>query len=222
MQLSSSQWSRQYFSSQRLHYWLQHWWRGTGSHNLVVGDTHVYSSHSGILSGLANTLSAPFAIAVGQKNTVSSEGAAVLGGSDNKISEKVKNSAVVGGSGNEIKYVFSPFVDSQTGNVILGDGNKIQVCVNSGIFAGLGNSEWETQGFEKGDCNSERNIERSQRRVCGSCGRTTKQSGRRRRRSCGRIPGENHSSYFIIFIFGKWQSLGTSSSQNLIHFSLLK
>ena len=68
----------------------------SGSHNLVIGDEHSYTRHSGLVSGFGNTLSAEFAfVGGGSENTASGKQAFVGGGSGNFA---VGEDAFVGGS----------------------------------------------------------------------------------------------------------------------------
>src|SRR5512143_131853 len=56
----------------------------TGSHNLVIGDEHEYTSHGGIVAGINNTISAPAASVLGGRASVASgETATVVGGFTN-------------------------------------------------------------------------------------------------------------------------------------------
>lgn len=56
-----------------------------GSHNLIVGEGHSYSSFGGMVIGQANTISGQFAtICGGQSNTASGFGCSILGGQQNK------------------------------------------------------------------------------------------------------------------------------------------
>ena len=53
----------------------------TGSHNLVIGDDHAWSSYAGLVAGYANTLSGPYAsVTGGWANTASGQRASVSGG----------------------------------------------------------------------------------------------------------------------------------------------
>lgn len=57
-----------------------------GSHNLIIGDLHAYSSYAGFVAGEENSILAPYAtIAGGQQNFVRSNYAAILGGYHNYI-----------------------------------------------------------------------------------------------------------------------------------------
>jgi hypothetical protein len=58
-----------------------------GSHNIVVGKGHNYSSYGGLVGGIGNTISAPFAtVSGGYSNTASGSFASVSGGVDNEAS----------------------------------------------------------------------------------------------------------------------------------------
>ena len=74
----------------------------TGSHNLVIGPEHAYSSFGGLVIGRENTISAPYAsISGGRLNTASGLGASVSGGSVNTASKDF--ASVSGGKSNEAK-----------------------------------------------------------------------------------------------------------------------
>ncbi|OGQ90403.1 MAG: hypothetical protein A2289_00305 [Deltaproteobacteria bacterium RIFOXYA12_FULL_58_15] len=68
----------------------------TGSHNLVVGKRHTYTSCGGIVAGDANTISAQYGVCAGIGNTVSGVGAAIAGGLRNTASGDT--SVVIGGA----------------------------------------------------------------------------------------------------------------------------
>jgi hypothetical protein len=71
----------------------------TGSHNLVVGIHHGYSSFGGLVSGEQNTLAAAYTSVVGgQDNTASDTWASVVGGNGNEAAGF--HTAVVGGLNN--------------------------------------------------------------------------------------------------------------------------
>ncbi len=71
----------------------------TGSHNLVVGTLHSYSSYGGIVVGRNNTISGRYSsVTSGQVNTASGDYSSVTGG---QLNEASSNSAsVTGGSNN--------------------------------------------------------------------------------------------------------------------------
>jgi hypothetical protein len=59
----------------------------TGSHNLVLGEAQKFTSYGGIVAGLGNAISAPFAsVGGGSHNTASGERSSVSGGDGNKAS----------------------------------------------------------------------------------------------------------------------------------------
>ncbi|MGH7341785.1 MAG: hypothetical protein ACREKH_14930, partial [Candidatus Rokuibacteriota bacterium] len=56
----------------------------TGSHNIVVGAAHGYSSFGGLVSGIDNSVSAPYgAVVGGRTNSIGGVAAAVVGGECN-------------------------------------------------------------------------------------------------------------------------------------------
>jgi hypothetical protein len=71
----------------------------TGSHNIVVGEGHDFSSFGGLVVGFFNTISGEFAsVSGGSSNTASGLAAAVSGGFGNTASDD--GASVSGGSGN--------------------------------------------------------------------------------------------------------------------------
>jgi len=72
----------------------------TGSHSIVVGHQHSYSSYGGLLAGARNSVTARFSsVSGGFVNTASGEYSAVSGGAGNTASGE--RSAVSGGGGNK-------------------------------------------------------------------------------------------------------------------------
>jgi hypothetical protein len=71
----------------------------TGSHNLIVGTNHNYSSYGGIVFGNGNTISGSYAsVSGGLYNTASGGNASVSGGFNNQANAPY--SSVSGGDGN--------------------------------------------------------------------------------------------------------------------------
>jgi len=71
-----------------------------GSHNLVVGSEHSYSSYGGLVAGFANTISGAYtSVSGGELNTASGPGSSVSGGAGNTASG---NSASVSGGENNV------------------------------------------------------------------------------------------------------------------------
>lgn len=69
----------------------------TGSHNVIVGDGHQYTSYGGLAAGLNNTISAASASVSGGKfNIASGEYSSVSGGRENRASGE--NSSISGGA----------------------------------------------------------------------------------------------------------------------------
>jgi hypothetical protein len=72
----------------------------TGSHDLVLGESQTFTSYGGIVAGLGDTISAPFAsVTGGEENTASSRYASVTGGQQNTASRAY--TTVSGGYGNK-------------------------------------------------------------------------------------------------------------------------
>lgn len=71
-----------------------------GSHNLIVGDEHDYSSYGGFVAGLQNTITgASASVSGGTRNRASGGSASICGGSSNTASGD--EASVTGGSFNE-------------------------------------------------------------------------------------------------------------------------
>jgi hypothetical protein len=95
----------------------------SGSHNLIVGDRHSYTSYGGFVAGLNNTISGPRAsVAGGELNTASGIGGSVSGGDSNIASGF--SSSVSGGSGNSAGG-FSSSVSGGSGNSAGGDWSSV-------------------------------------------------------------------------------------------------
>lgn len=74
----------------------------TGSHNLVIGDQHSFTSYGGLVAGNHNAITAPSAsITAGASNSASGPGASVTGGQANDASGA--NSSISGGSSNQAR-----------------------------------------------------------------------------------------------------------------------
>jgi len=123
----------------------------TGSHNLIVGDLHEYTSYGGIVSGIENTLAGPNAtILGGGQNSANFSSATILGadrgvadgnvvligGQRNYGSANAHFSAVVGGIENQVTGPSSVVVAGMF-NTAAGGGSL--VCGSSENNAGGGN-----------------------------------------------------------------------------------
>jgi hypothetical protein len=111
----------------------------TGSHNLVVGDEHSWTSHGGILGGFRNAVTAPWATASGgQENTASGVAASVTGGIGNRASSS--HASVVGGRDNRATELASS-VSGGLGNTAGPEGDWYcwLDCGYSTVSGGTGN-----------------------------------------------------------------------------------
>ena len=82
------------------------WDNRTGSHNIVVGDEHNYSSYGGLVVGRWNTISGDWAsVSGGKENSASGTGSSVSGGEENHASGGY--SSVSGGYSNEASGLYT-------------------------------------------------------------------------------------------------------------------
>ena|ERR1700690_4397743 len=78
----------------------------SGSHNIVLGPYHEYTSYGGLVAGIQNTISGPNAsVCGGYANTASGDGSSVGGGEDNHARNLFSH--VSGGVGNTADGVAS-------------------------------------------------------------------------------------------------------------------
>ncbi|MDJ0869625.1 MAG: hypothetical protein QNK03_26230 [Myxococcota bacterium] len=105
----------------------------TGSHNVVIGVEHSYSSFGGLVAGRRNTISEVFAsVTGGVFNTASGQYASVSGGSDNTASDTA--SSVSGGAFNEASREYASVSGGRDG-------------IASGIFSSVSGGRYnETRG----------------------------------------------------------------------------
>jgi len=110
----------------------------TGSHNLVVGDSHMYSQYGGVVFGAGNTINMPWATVTGGiGNTAAGEAASVSGGTFNLAGGNGTsvnghaNASVSGGRANwaygmnaSISGGFENRTGEQFSSVSGGQGNK--------------------------------------------------------------------------------------------------
>ena len=76
----------------------------SGSHNLVVGKGHTYTSFGGIVVGRNNSITGTYSIAFGEYNTASGGATSVLGGAENTALGY--GSSVAGGTQNNAHGVY--------------------------------------------------------------------------------------------------------------------
>lgn len=94
-----------------------------GSHNLVVGPKHGYSSYGGLVAGAENDVTgASASVTGGERNFASGTASSVIGGGFNRATG---NEAVVsGGAGNEASGFFAS-VTGGSANEASGDGSSV-------------------------------------------------------------------------------------------------
>ncbi len=116
----------------------------TGSHNLVIGRDHTWTSWGGILAGQDATVSAPrSSVLGGLHNTASGPGSAVVGGSDNVASGD--RGAVLGGDENTAAGIAAVVAGGQRNTaqalaaILGGDLNEADGTYSS-IVGGTGNT----------------------------------------------------------------------------------
>jgi len=104
----------------------------TGSHNLVIGPWHTYSSHGGFMNGIAHTVSGPYGSAVGGFNNHAVGAHAVaVGGYANHATEDY--SSVTGGSYNQTLGLYSSVSGGQSN---IADGGWAAISGGSSGYAG--------------------------------------------------------------------------------------
>lgn len=95
----------------------------TGSHDLVIGRYHSYSSYGGIIAGEDNQATGTLASVLGGRTNLSSgDGSVVVSGQDNEASEET--AVVVGGENNEASGQSSAVVGGAS-NLASGDGSVV-------------------------------------------------------------------------------------------------
>ncbi|MCK6512524.1 hypothetical protein L6R29_21555 [Myxococcota bacterium] len=97
----------------------------TGSHNLIIGAEHHYTSHSGFAQGKTNSIRGELAgVFGGSGNTASSQGAGVFGGSGNTASGVFSSVHGGGGStttdGNKAEAKYSSIHGGRGWNIVAG------------------------------------------------------------------------------------------------------
>lgn len=101
----------------------------TGSHNLIIGPWHSYSSYSSLISGSNNKTSAPFtSITGGAYNVASGTHSSIGGGSGNEASGN--RSSISGGGNNMARGLYSS---------ISGGSQNEATSLNSSVSGGWGN-----------------------------------------------------------------------------------
>jgi hypothetical protein len=107
-----------------------------GSHNLVVGANHGYSSFGGLVAGFGNTISGGSASVIGgSSNTASGNWAVVSGGANNTASGFA--ASVSGGTGNTASGFAYASVSGGANNTASGSGTSV-----SGGLYNIASNNW--------------------------------------------------------------------------------
>lgn len=116
----------------------------SGSHNVVIGDEHSFTSTRGLIGGADNTLTATGSAVLGLRNTASGDYASVVAGSGNVASASF--SSVSGGYNNTASGPFSS-IQGGGSNTAGGDSSSVSgglanlaSGVNSSILGGYGHT----------------------------------------------------------------------------------
>lgn len=131
----------------------------TGSHNLVVGNLHNYSSYGGFVAGQENSIIAPFAsVSGGSGNRATGLQSSVSGGANNTASGLL--SSVSGGSENFATGIRGSIsggisnVASGADSSILGGSSSIATGLQSSISGGVSNLALGTASSVSGGRNN--------------------------------------------------------------------
>jgi hypothetical protein len=116
-----------------------------GSHNLILGNYQTYTSYGGIIAGLKNTISGPWAsVTGGEDNTASNFYTSVTGGYNNTASGH--ESSVSGGRGNKAEAEWSS-ISGGGGNTASGNASSISGGNNntaSALYSSISGGELNT------------------------------------------------------------------------------
>lgn len=101
----------------------------SGSHNLIVGDRHQYTSYGGIVAGGVNTISQPGATVLGgERNIASGRFSSITGGSGNQANGSA--TSISGGQNNQVNgqssSISGGFNLKISGDFDWGAGNLLQ------------------------------------------------------------------------------------------------
>lgn len=161
----------------------------TGSHNLIVGDGHSYTSYGGVVFGLNNTSSNTYAIVTGgQSNIASGSFSSISGGRSNKAvgsyssilgghtnTASGDNSSVSGGQNNTAGGNFASVSGGGGGNKLEGNQAKGDYASISGGVSNvaLGNQSSVSGGLGNKTYGVASSISGGTKNSAGSLGTTT-------------------------------------------------
>lgn len=131
----------------------------SGSHNLVIGSGHGFSSYGGLIAGFGNEVNAPnssvsggtgnaangwaSSISGGEGNLATGDSSSVAGGIENRA--VAKNASVTGGSGNEANGLAASISGGQRNRVtgdfssVTGGADNQAVATNASVTGGTDN-----------------------------------------------------------------------------------
>ena len=130
----------------------------TGSHNLILGDDHTFTSYAGIIDGQNNKLNGAYAAVFGFNNTASGNYSSVTGGNSNAASGNF--SSVTGGQSNTASGTYSSVNGGQVGTArgdnssVSGGGGNIAQGNLSSITGGQYNLTLDPFASITGGCNN--------------------------------------------------------------------
>lgn len=133
----------------------------TGSHNLIIGDSHSYSSYAGIVAGEENSILAPYASIVGGGsgivqadhgsilggfgNSVDAAYGSIVGGVYNIVNTGADGASILGGFENETAGLYASVVGGfqnqavgESSSVLGGEAN-VANGLSSAVLGGLRN-----------------------------------------------------------------------------------
>jgi len=120
----------------------------TGSHNLIIGDVHTYSSYGGLVAGIGNRITSPYStVSGGERNEASGYASSVSGGRDNKASGY--DSSISGGKTNtasgDYSSVLGGIKNQAKGKdaVVTGGFNNKAIGYAASVGGGKGNKAGE-------------------------------------------------------------------------------
>jgi len=125
----------------------------TGSNNLIVGDGHSATSYGGLVAGLANTISAPYAtVTGGARNTSAAQAASVSGGQSNLAADP--GSSITAGCDNLTGTGTPPSGSCPATGAegIAGGASNIATGVSSSVAGGFSNQSQGVYATILGGC----------------------------------------------------------------------
>ena len=105
----------------------------SGSHNLIIGPEHAYSSYGGLITGRQNIISGAYSSVMGgQENKAYGESSAICGGWQNDANGLL--SSITGGRGSNATGVYSSITGGQ-GHRAIGNSSSISGGLNNTTIA---------------------------------------------------------------------------------------